>query len=159
MAHSRIWKRAAPARAAYSCKPTMSARRKSRYSMRYSCMLARWVGSRHLPPRRGGLWRRLGRSVAGRQGGHVTMLESRTTERQARHTSMQARPATESYWVLTSYHAPITTADHGTRVHRTAAAKVYFLFIFLVRRREENDPLRRGRQNESDAEDGKHSSN
>ena len=35
-------------------------------------------------------------------------LESRTTERQARHTSMQARPATESYWVLTSYHVPIT---------------------------------------------------
>ena len=71
-------------------------------------MLSRWVGSRHLPPRREALWRRLGRRVAGRLGGHVTVLESRTTERQARHTSMQARPATESYWVLTSYHVPIT---------------------------------------------------
>ena len=37
-----------------------------------------------------------------------TALESQTTERQARHTSMQARPATESYCILTSYHAPIT---------------------------------------------------
>ena len=73
-------------------------------------MLSRWVRSRHLPPRREALWRRLGRRVAGRLGGHVTVLESRTTERQARHTSMQARPATESYWVLTSYHVPITKA-------------------------------------------------
>ena len=73
-------------------------------------VLSRWVGSRHLPPRREALWRRLGRRVAERLGRHVTVLESRTTERQARHTSMQARPATESYWVLTSYHIPITPA-------------------------------------------------
>ena len=55
-----------------------------------------------------------GRRVAGRLGGHVTVLESRTTERQARHTSMQARPATESYWVLTSYHVPIQLTSGGT---------------------------------------------
>ena len=43
-------------------------------------------------------------------------LESRTTERQARHTNMQARPATESYWVLTSYHVPITSLYSAPQV-------------------------------------------
>ena len=87
-------------------------------------LLSRWVGSRHLPPRGKALWRRLGRRVAGRRGGHVTVLESRTTERQTRHTSMHARPATVSHCILTSYHVPITVSKYSSGVRGVGAGRV-----------------------------------
>ena len=60
-------------------------------------------------------------SRAERPSGHDTLLESQTTERQARHTSMQVRPATESHSTLTSYHVPITPG--GKRKHMGQEAR------------------------------------